>query len=85
LAASHPTVANEYLPPYSPELNPIEEFFHLEKTAYRKKNRPIARDRAVMKERVQSVLETFRDKNLNVLYQHMRQNLAKAYAGQSFL
>lgn len=84
-ASSHPLITIEYLPPYSPELNPIEEFFHMEKSLYRKKNRPIARSREIMRQRVASVLESFLGKDLSGLYYHMRQNLAKAYAGQSFV
>jgi transposase len=72
----------EYLPPYSPELNPIEEFFHMAKNAYRKKNRPVSKTRAVMRIRVIDVLESLQNRDLSGLYRHMREFLAIAYAGQ---
>jgi transposase len=85
-AADHQqAVRVEYLPPYSPELNPIEEFFHMEKVAYRKANKPIARTREVMRARVTAVYEQLRLRELSGLYRHMRQFLAVAYAGQPFL
>lgn len=85
-AANHQhAVRVEYLPPYSPELNPIEEFFHMEKAAYRKANKPLARTRDVMRARVTAVYEELRFRDLTGLYRHMRQFLAVAYAGQPFL
>ena len=75
------TVRVEYLPPYSPELNPIEEFFHMEKTAYRKINHPVARSREVMRDRVVNVIESLRLRDLSGLYHHMREFLALAYSG----
>jgi transposase len=82
---NHHAYRIEYLPPYSPELNPIEEFFHMEKTAYRKLNRPVARDRVLMRARMLVVLESLLNRDLSGLFRHMRANLAIAFAGQPLL
>jgi hypothetical protein len=74
----------EYLPPYSPELNPIEEFFALEKEEYRTVNRPVARERNVMRARVQTVYEILQGRDLHGYFHHMREFLAIAHAGQIF-
>ena len=71
------------LPPYSPELNPIELLFGTVKAAYRK-NGP-ARTRAEMKRRIR---ETFHDVDEGVdmtrYYDHMRQFVAKAINREQF-
>lgn len=81
-ADHHHSVRVEYLPPYSPELNPIEEFFHMEKMAYRRLNHPVARSREVMRERVITALEALTNEDLSGLFRHMREHLAVALAGQ---
>ena len=85
VATNSSNVTIEYLPPYSPELNPIEEFFHMEKSAYKRANHPVAQDRQTMKARVTSVLENLKEIDLSGLYRDMRRYLAIAYAGQPFL
>jgi transposase/arginine repressor len=85
-AAEHQhNVRIEYLPAYSPELNPIEEFFHMEKQAYRKLNHPVARTRQLMQNRVVLAMEEIRNRDLSGLFRHMREFLAVAYAGQPFV
>ena len=85
VALNRLTVRVEYLPPYSPELNPIEEFFHMEKSAYRKANHPNARTRDIMCVRVRNAFESLRFRDLSGLYRHMREYLAMAYAGQPII
>jgi transposase len=84
-AANNHAIRVEYLPPYSPELNPIEEFFHMHKSSYRKINHPIARNRQVMRDRVVASLETLRNVDLSGIFQHMHEFLAMAYAGHPFV
>jgi transposase len=84
-ADNQQSIRVEYLPPYSPELNPIEEFFHIFKASYRKKNHPVAKTREVMRNRVIEVLESLKDKDLSGLFHHMRTFITTALAGQPFL
>lgn len=79
------SVRVEYLPPYSPELNPIEEFFSMEKNTYRRINHPVARTTQILKQRVISVFESLRGKNLSPFFRHMRNYVAMGLSGQSFL
>jgi transposase len=82
---SNHIVRVEYLSPYSPQLNPIEEFFHIEKSEYRRINHPIARTKESMRARVVHVLEHLKERDLSGLFRHMREFVGLAYAGQPFL
>ena len=66
-----------FLPPYSPELNPIELFFGTVKAAYRKDGP--ARTRAEMKRRIRDIFNAFEEGiDMTRYYSHMRQFVAKA-------
>ena len=72
-----------FLPPYSPELNPIELFFGTVKAAYRKDGP--ARTRAEMKRRIRDTFNTV-DEGIDMTryYSHMRQFVAKAVNREQF-
>jgi transposase len=74
-------IAFEYLPPYSPELNPIEEFFHQVKARYSRIH-PVAQHRAVMRDRLSGVLHALRYGAFSGFFRDMRRYLATAQAGQ---
>jgi len=73
-----------YLPPYSPQLNPIEEFFHMHKLKVRRLNRPMTASRQVLKSRIVESLHSFRNFNLERFYSHMREYVGLAASGDRF-
>ena len=76
----------KYLPPYSPQLNPIEEMFSILKARYFK-IRPIPRTSACIRMYVERVIEDMNsDRNLNManLYVDMRRYVDKAFIGELF-
>lgn len=64
-------VAVQYLPPYCPFLNPIEEFFSLAK-AEAKKKIPRAKTREQMKGIIEVVFEEMKTRDLRPFYAHAR-------------
>ena len=75
----------DFLPPYSPQLNPIEEFFCSLKARYHS-IRPIARTN---QELIRNLTEIFDDisngeYNFNGFYNHMKEYLDKAFNREFF-
>jgi transposase len=74
----------DYLPPYSPALNPIEEFISCLKNRYFSR-RPLADSTIEIIRNVESVLiEMNNDVELNIenFYRNMKTFLDKAFAGE---
>ena len=61
-----------YLPPYSPQLNPIEEFFSALKTRYTSV-RPRPMDNASLKSALSCLLDISTNEQMQGYYAHMRQ------------
>ena len=73
----------KFLPPYSPQLNPIEEFFSELKANY-KRIRPRSKTREIIKKRVNDLLET-RDETFIRYFEHTRNFLSLAISRQLFI
>ena len=72
-----------YLPPYSPDLNPIENVFGTLKTLFRKQG--VVRDRDEMKRRICEVIDRMNlDHDIDHYYGRMRRFVGKAYNRESF-
>ena len=72
-----------FLPPYTPGLNPIENFFGTVKQAYRRDG--IARTRTEMKERIEAKMnQVGRDCDMKKFYAHMRGYIEKCLAREPF-
>ena len=72
-----------FLPPYSPELNPIELFFGTVKAAYRKEGP--ARTRGEMKRRIRETFDAVDEgTDMTRYYNHMRQFVGKALNREQF-
>eukprot|EP00477_Mikrocytos_mackini_P003120 GAHX01003817.1.p1 GENE.GAHX01003817.1~~GAHX01003817.1.p1 ORF type:complete len:386 (-),score=54.93 GAHX01003817.1:6-1163(-) len=68
-----------FLPPYSPELNPIEEVFHEIKTKFRKIT-PLCKNKEEIIDRVEMIVnDGFIIKDFTPYYEHMRENMWKLY------
>ena len=77
------SIRNMFLPPYSPELNPIELFFGTVKAAYRKDGP--ARTRTELKRRIRDTFTIVgADVDMTRSYAHMRQFVAKAMNREPF-
>lgn len=75
---------HEYLPPYSPQLNPIEEFFSLLKGEQKKiRPRPTNQDQLI--DSIERSIERLKDRDLTCYYKHMRSWLQVAIANQPFV
>jgi len=76
----------DFIPPYSPQLNPIEEFFSAAKSRYHKK-RPLPKTAHTVK---QYASEVFQDMNtdttfdINQFYKHMRHFMDLGFTGAFF-
>ena len=72
-----------YLPPFSPDLNPIENVFGTLKTLFRKQG--VVRDRDEMKRRICEVIDRMNlDHDIDHYYGRMRRFVGKAYNRESF-
>ena len=72
-----------YLPPYSPDLNPIENVFGTLKTRFRK--RGVVRSRNALERRIQDVIDGMNlDMDIHPYYRRMRKFVGKAIRRQSF-
>ena len=72
-----------FLPPYSPQLNQIEEFFSEIKANY-KRIRPRSKIREIIKKRVNDLLET-RDETFIRYFEHTRNFLSLGISRQLFI
>lgn len=72
-----------YLPPYSPQLNPIENLFGVLKNRYRS-TRPLARSPDIQRARLTKILISMREQPLQAYYAEMRQWVYKALCGDLF-
>ena len=73
----------KFLPPYSPQLNPIEEFFGELKANY-KLIRPLSKNRETIKSRVSSLLEN-RTGNFGLTFERAKNFLLQAAARHLFI
>ena len=74
----------KYLPPYSPDLNPIENVFGVKKSRYSNANNNI-KTKCQMIRLINETIENMnRDINFNNFYIRMREFLMKAYNGEFF-
>jgi len=73
----------KFLPPYSPQLNPIEEFFGELKANY-KVIRPLSKNRQTVKDRV-STLMANRSTNFNLNFQRAKDFLNQAASRHLFI
>lgn len=73
----------KFLPPYSPQFNPIEEFFSSVKARFRRDNL-IEKTAAGLKTKLTNILESY-DVDLRQFYNHMRTFINPAKAKQQFL
>jgi len=74
----------KYLPPYSPQLNPIEEFFSALKSN-QSSIRPRPKTNAQLKESIEKAIEITSRLDLRGFYQHMRHYLLIAKTGNPFV
>nr|XP_047136013.1 uncharacterized protein LOC124813258 [Hydra vulgaris] len=79
--ASH-GIAIKYLPAYTPQLNPIEEFFSSLKHTYKQGERPRNTDEVIRK--LKNIMDTT-EFNIVPFYNHMRSYINQALARQPFL
>ena len=63
-----------FLPPYSPQLNPIEEFFSMFKSK-QKSIRPRPRDDDELLKTVENAMQSVMNHDLSAFYRHMRQSV----------
>jgi len=73
----------KFLPPYSPHLNPIEEYFGELKATY-KAIRPLSQTRLVVKERVLDLIKS-RSGNFRSLFERARNLIPTALARMPFI
>ena len=79
-------VAFDFIPPYPPQLNPIEKFFSAAQSRYHNK-RPLPQTVQTIKQYVSEVFDDMNADNnfdLNGLYKHMRHFLDLAFTGAFF-
>jgi transposase/arginine repressor len=81
LSTNH--VNYKFLPPYSPQLNPIEEFFGELKSNY-KNIRPLSKNREAIKSRLKTLLVN-RNNNFVKNFERSKEFLLKAAAGHMFI
>jgi len=72
-----------FLPPYSPQLNPIEEFFSELKSNY-KVIRPLSKNRDMIKSRVTTLLQN-RNGNFLLIFERAKNFLLQASARHPFI
>jgi transposase len=72
----------KFLPPYSPQLNPIEEYFSFIKSKYRTM-RPLSRNNNDIAEKIE-IIANIENINFSVWYDNMRRWLNRASARQEF-
>lgn len=82
---SSKNISFDFLPPYSPQLNPIEEFFSSFKARYHA-IRPIAQTNQELIRNVKQTLDVYSnsDCDFNGFYNHMKQYLDKAFNREVF-
>lgn len=73
----------EYLPPYSPQLNPIEEYFSKFKYNIRR-HQPRPTTRNIMKDLVDEILNSHSNFQMIGYFRHMRMFVQKGYRGETF-
>ena len=71
-------IENKYLPPYSPQLNPIEEAFSMIKARYRKLT-PKPRNSDGVLAALHELVDSFMLEDFGGFYRHMREYLNHAY------
>ena len=72
-----------FLPPYSPELNPIENVFGVLKARYRR--RGVVHSEGQMKRRINNIIDRMnRDLDVQTFYDHMRHFVEMAMNRQPF-
>jgi len=79
-------ISYDFMPPYSPALNPIEEFFSALKARYHNK-RPMPQSNIQIKDRLEEVFDDITETNdlqFEGFYDHMRHHLDLAFNGQFF-
>jgi len=76
-------ILHRFLPPYSPQLNPIEEYFSTLKSDLASIH-PSTKDRNELKSRINAKLNNER-RNFNGWFTHMRTYVEKALARQEFI
>jgi transposase len=76
-------VQTHYLPPYSPQLDPIEEVFSMVKSRYRA-SKPLPKTRPELKVRVADILEECRGYDMSYFYRHAKSFLDTALENQPF-
>lgn len=80
------SIQHDYLPPYSPQLNPIEEVFGVLKSRYHKK-RPLAQSKDDVIGYIQCVVDEMNNDtclNFNGFYSNMKHYLELAFMGEIF-
>ena len=77
-------VRYHYLPPYSPQLNPIEEVFSKIKNLY-KRIRPKSKTREEVKTRVENILVDLKQENFAAFFQHSKEYLQMGYSRIPFI
>lgn len=76
-------ISYRFLPPYSPELNPIEEFFSALKTAY--SNSPRPRNTQEILVMIPDLISTLNDRlRFRNFFAHMREFIQLAYNREPF-
>ena len=73
-----------FLPPYSPQLNPIEQFFSRIKQLYTA-HRPRPTNVEELRSTINSIFQSFRGESLNAYYANMRDWVSKALQRQDFI
>ena len=72
-----------FLPPYSPELNPIENVFGVLKARYRR--RGVVHSEGQMKRRIKNIIDEMNeDLDVQTFYDHMRRFVERAMNRQPF-
>ena len=72
-----------FLPPYSPELNPIENVFGVLKARYRR--RGVVHSEGQMKRRIKNIIDQMNDDlDVQTFYDHMRRFVQMAMNRQPF-
>lgn len=77
-------VISKYLPPYSPQLNPIEEFFGALK-GNQEKIRPRPKTRVALKASIEATMNQLRNRDMVTYYEHMRDFVQIALNNQPFV
>ncbi|KAG0430810.1 Transposable element Tc1 transposase [Dictyocoela muelleri] len=76
-------VHNLYIPPYSPELNPIEEVFSMVKSKYNA-IKPRAITKIGLVGNIERVIHSLKNAKFFNFYQHMRSFIPKSINMESF-